>query len=509
MSADTQRLKALAVIALVGVILGGAAMFALAPEEVAPGRGPELVATPPRPLSPAAVRPAAELGASFIAISEAVTPAVVRIEAEHAAAAPATAFGRRLQDIFGGAQESSEAEPQLPEIAGGTGFLVTADGYILTNHHVIEGATRITVALADKRMFTARVVGSDPLTDVAVIRIEGTGLPAIPLGDSDSTRVGEWVLAIGNPGFDGASTLDFTVTSGIISAKGRGLEVLPSDETTSNLVIEDFIQTDAVINPGNSGGPLVNLRGAVVGINTAIASTTGSYQGYGFAIPSNLVRRVMRDLVEYGYMRRPLLGVQISDVTEEDAVVYGLPAIAGVLVEDFNPNSPAERGGIERHDVIVAVDSRPVTRVGELQQRIAQYDPGARVDVSVYRYGQQLTFTVPLQEAEGARPDRGTSAVPAAPVALGLEVAELDAEAARLLGYRRAGGAVVQRVLPGSAAFYRGVVEGHRIVTIDRKPVTSAREARRLLREARSGSVVSLLLEADDGATYIANIRVP
>ena len=509
MSADLQRLKALAVIAFIGVLLGGAAMFALAPEEPAPRSGPELVAATPKPLSPAAVRPAAELGASFIAISEAVTPAVVRIEAEHAAAAPNTAIGRRLQDMFGGAQGSSEAEAELPEIAGGTGFLVTADGYILTNHHVIEGASRITVALADKRTFAAQVIGSDPLTDVAVIRIGGTGLPAIPLGDSDSTRVGEWVLAIGNPGFEGASTLDFTVTSGIISAKGRGLEVLPGDESTSNLVIEDFIQTDAVINPGNSGGPLVNLRGAVVGINTAIASTTGSYQGYGFAIPSNLVRRVMRDLVEYGYMRRALLGVQISDVSEEDAEVYGLPAIAGVLVEDFNPDSPAERGGIERHDVIVAVDSSPVTRVGELQQRIAQYDPGARVGVTVYRYGQRLTFTVPLQEAEGVPRERGGAATPAAPLGLGLEVAELDTETARAHGYRRAGGAVVQRVLPGSAAFYRGVIEGHRIVSIDRQAISSARDARRLLREARSGSVVSLLLEADGGATYIANIRVP
>jgi serine protease Do len=509
MSAEAPRLKALAVIALVGVAMGGAAMIALRPGEAAPLSGPELVAAPPRPVSAAAVRPAEELGESFIALSEAVTPAVVRIEAEHSSA-PGVAFGRRLQDIFGLGPGAASGE-DAPEIAGGTGFLVSADGYILTNHHVIEGATRISVALADKRTFTAQVVGSDPLTDVAVIRIPASGLPAVPLGDSDSTRVGEWVLAIGNPGFEGASsTLDFTVTGGIISAKGRGLEVLSPDDSVRSLTIEDFIQTDAVINPGNSGGPLVNLRGAVIGINTAIASTTGSYQGYGFAIPSNLVKRVMRDLVEYGYMRRALLGVQITDVTAEDAEVYGLPSIAGVLVEDFNPGSSAERAGVQRHDVIVALDDRPVSRLGELQQRVAQHDPGETVTLTVYRYGKPLRYSIPLQEGprrDGVSRTAVTSSAP--PGGLGIEVVDLDATEAARLQYSRAGGAVISRVVPGSAAYYKEVGEWHRIVTIDRRAVPNAREARRLLREARSGSVVSLLLETSDAFTYIANVRVP
>jgi serine protease Do len=455
------------------------------------------------------------MGEAFIAISEAVTPAVVRIVAEQGGSGGGTALGRRLQDLFGANPVEPESDPRspVPEVAGGSGFIVSPDGYILTNHHVIADAARITVALADKRTFAAQVVGSDPLTDVAVIRIAAEGLPAVPLGDSDSTRVGEWVLAIGNPGFDGANTLDFTVTGGIISAKGRGLEVLAAEESAAtgqeNLVIEDFIQTDAVINPGNSGGPLVNLRGAVIGINTAIASTTGSYQGYGFAIPSNLVRRVMRDLVTYGFMRRALLGITIGEVTAEDAEVYGLPAIAGVLVEDFGDASPAERAGLQRHDVIVAVDGQAVDQLGRLQQLIAQHDPGDDVALDVFRYGERRQFRVRLQEAPQPAALRGAPAAPR-PDGVGIEVSDITAEVAEELGYRRAGGALISRVQAGSAAFqHEDVAEGLMITAIDRQPVSSASDARRLLRLARSGRVLSLQLADADGNTYIANLRVP
>src|SRR5690606_7441476 len=214
----------------------------------------------------------------------------------------------------------------------------------LTNNHVIEGADRIQVTLLDKRTFEAEVIGGDRTTDVAVIRVRARGLPFLRLGDSDEARVGEWVLAIGNPGFEQASTLDFTVTSGIISAKGRPLyiinrELAAQDDAAATLAIEDFIQTDAVINPGNSGGPLVNLRGEVVGINTAIASLTGYYQGYGFAIPSNLARRVLRYLIEHGHVRRALVGITIADAHAADAVVCGLPVSHSELVVNVPPNS--------------------------------------------------------------------------------------------------------------------------------------------------------------------------
>jgi serine protease Do len=333
-----------------------------------------------------AIRQATNLSDAFIAIAEAVTPAVVRIQAERIHADRPS--GSWLQGLFGGLD--TLATP-LPEVAGGTGFLISSDGYILTNDHVISDADRISVAMSDKRVFDAQLIGRDPSTDLAVIKVEAGGLPAVELGDSEQARVGEWVLAIGNPGFDETATLDFTVTSGIISAKGRPLNVIGAglDESAYGYAIEDFIQTDAVINPGNSGGPLVNLRGSVIGVNTAIATTTGYHQGYGFAIPSNLAHRVARDLIERGHVRRALLGVSITDVAAEDAEVYGLSAISGVVVEDFAADSPARRGGIERHDVIVAIDGTPVERVGHLQRLVALREPGDVIEVEIVRYGER------------------------------------------------------------------------------------------------------------------------
>jgi serine protease Do len=267
-----------------------------------------------------------EVADAFAAVAQRITPAVVRIETEKL---PTERRGswlpRPLQNLMPGDTTTSP-----PEMAGGSGFIVSPDGYILTNNHVVEGADIITVTLHNKRSFQARVTGLDPTTDVALIKIDATALPYLPLGDSDRARVGEWVLAIGNPGFQDASTLDFTVTGGIISAKGRPLNVLNSGNGTElNFAIEDFIQTDAAINPGNSGGPLVNIRGEAIGINTAIASTTGFNEGYAFAVPSNLARRVMTDLLEHGRVRRPLLGISIKDITQEDAEIYGLSVIAG------------------------------------------------------------------------------------------------------------------------------------------------------------------------------------
>jgi len=318
------------------------------------------------------VRPVAELSDAFIAISEAVMPAIVRIESEyHAGAGAERALPPELREFF-----DRPGAGDVPRRSGGTGFIVRSDGYVLTNSHVVSGAGAVHVTLFDKRRFEATVIGLDPTTDVALLKLDATGLPVMRLGDSEALRVGEWVLAIGNPGFGGLSTLDFTVTSGIVSAKGRPLNILNTelemaeDGPPSEYAIEDFIQTDAVINPGNSGGPLVNLNGEVVGINTAIASGTGFYQGYGFAIPVNLAQRVMDDLLEHGRVRRALLGVSIRDVGVEDADVYGLPAIAGVLVQDFSDGSPAERSGLRRHDVIVSVDGRPVERGGKLQRLI-------------------------------------------------------------------------------------------------------------------------------------------
>ncbi|MGH7503628.1 MAG: trypsin-like peptidase domain-containing protein [Longimicrobiales bacterium] len=459
------------------------------------------------------VEQAAGLSEAFISIAQAVTPAVVRIEAERSFES-SEGWRSRLFDRFGQESPDGPGFDGLPEVAGGTGILLSEDGLILTNNHVIASADRLTVELSDKRTFEASLVGADPTTDLAVLRIRASGLPAARLGDSDNLRVGEWVLAIGNPGFGDEGTLDFTVTSGIISAKGRPLNVIPegideSDPSALDYLIEDFIQTDAVINPGNSGGPLVNLGGLVVGVNTAIASSTGFSEGYGFAIPANLARRVARDLIEHGHVRRPLLGVSISEVSPEDAEVYRLPSIAGVLVEDFAANSPAKDAGLERHDVITALDGRRVDRLGQLQRLVAQKDPGDTMRLSVIRFGDTLTATVRLGEARLATAEPAAPR-PSAPLSdLGLDLADLDEATSRTLGFATATGVVIVDVQPWGPAFRKNIAPGLRLVSVSGTAVASARQARAQLRSIPSGGIASLVLEAPDGRIYIANVRVP
>ena len=450
-----------------------------------------------------------EVADAFAAVASRITPAVVRIETEKLPNEGRGRFiPRPLQNLM-----PNDSAVAAPEMSGGTGFIVSPDGYILTNNHVVEGADFITVTLYDKRSLSARVIGLDPTTDVALIKIDGKQLPYVPLGDSDKARVGEWVLAIGNPGFDEASTLDFTVTGGIISAKGRPLNVLSAETEngSGNFAIEDFLQTDAAINPGNSGGPLVNIRAEVIGINTAIASSNGFNQGYAFAVPSNLARRVMTDLIKHGRVRRPLLGISIQDITQEDAEVYGLRDIAGVLIEDFSNASPARRSGIQRGDVIVAVDGVKVERVGQLQRLIAQHQPNEFVSLGVIRYGQPHTFKVRLMEAaipEAPETDRNAPR-PSGAGRLGIQVAEITPEIARELGYESAGGAVISAVAEYGAAHRKSVEAGSKILEIDREPIESARQAQTRLRALRSKQIVSLTLQVPDGRIYIANVRVP
>ncbi len=358
------------------------------------GRQASAIAPVPAPSIPAA-RPLQELSEAFAAVAEHVKPSVVYIRSQR------TEHASQQQRIPPGMERFfSPKFRQQPEIeqGSGSGFIISADGFILTNNHVVEGAEQVTVRLLDRREFKAKVIGTDPNTDVAVLKIDAKSLPPVALGNSDDARVGEWVLAIGNPLGEG---LTFTVTSGIVSAKGRALSGLPGRGQGS---IQDFIQTDAAINPGNSGGPLVSVRGEVIGINSAIASETGFYSGYGFAIPINLARTVMNQLITDGKVHRAALGVSIADVNLNDAAYVGLPEIRGVVVKDIpSDDSPAKAAGIEPGDIIVAVDGKPVEYVGQLQQIIGFRRPGDMVKVEVARKGGvRKSFNVKLQPLNDA-----------------------------------------------------------------------------------------------------------
>src|SRR5207302_2679105 len=334
-----------------------------------------------------ALRSTADLGDAFVAVAEHVKPAVVFIKSQHVDRAQDQRLPPGFEDFF----PNLRRRPQV-EQGSGSGFIVSPDGYILTNNHVVAGADKVTVKLYDKREFTAKVVGTDPNTDVAVIRIDTRGLPPVQFGNSDSTRVGEWALAIGNPF---GEAFGFTVTAGIVSAKGRLLQGLQN----SRYAIQDYIQTDAAINPGNSGGPLVNIRGEVIGINSAIASNTGFYAGYGFAIPITLAKQVMDDIVQYGKVRRAVLGINIGEVDPNDAQVAGLKDIHGVKVSGFDPSddpetSPAKRAGVEVGDVIVGVNGQAIDRVSTLQRVIRNFKPVQTVALDVMRFGDKTTLNV-------------------------------------------------------------------------------------------------------------------
>lgn len=278
---------------------------------------------------------------------------------------------------------------QAPRLGAGSGVIISSDGYIATNNHVIQDANDIEVTLHDNRTFKGQLVGVDERTDLAVIKIESEGLPTLDYGDSDDIRIGDWVLAIGNP----FEYLTSTVTAGIVSAKGRNIDIIRQNEA-----IEAFIQTDAAVNPGNSGGALVNVDGELVGINTAIASQTGNYTGYSFAIPVNLVKKITNDLIQYGSYKRAMLGVAIRELDQTIEDTYGIKVRSGVFVNEVSGGGAAELAGILPMDVITAVDDRKVSNVAQLQEMIGTKQVGDMVEVNVIRKGQLLSIPVRLKE---------------------------------------------------------------------------------------------------------------
>ena len=464
-----------------------------------------------------AVRPLNEQSDAFVAIAEKVTPGVVSIQTRQSQRTPARRQQRQippgLEQFF---DQFEMPQERMPRDGAGSGFIVSTDGYILTNNHVVADAEKVVVALEDKRVFDAKVVGRDPSTDVALIKIDASGLPTLALGDDDDVRVGEWVLAIGNP-----LALDFTVTAGIVSAKNRSgasLRGLFPDE----YAIVDYIQTDAAINPGNSGGPLVNSRGEVIGINSAIASPTGTYAGYGFAIPITLAKNVMDDLIEHGRVRRAILGVSITDVTPEDAQSAGLKEIRGAMVQGFSPEgpAPAREAGLLPGDVIVAINGTQIDRVSELQRLVRNLEPGQTATVDAMRYGDRKTFRVRLAEAEPERRVARADQQPDAPQRdvsydkIGLTVAPLTAEQARQASLREEErGVMVTDVDLDGTAYGRiapfSVIT--RVLHPQEKRIRTVQDLESVLDATRSGEIVSLLtydIRDPNKTTRVVNLRV-
>jgi serine protease Do len=459
---------------------------------------------------------AAEGLGSFADIAERVTPAVVAVNTTRTARAnPGRPRARAPQGMEDFLEQFGQPQPR-DQRGEGSGFLMSSDGYIVTNNHVVEGADQVNIVLSDGRTFRAKVVGTDSTTDVAVVKIDAKGLPTLPIGNDETVRIGDWVLAIGNP-----LGLDFTVTAGIISAKGRGSELqLPG---ASGFAISDFIQTDAAINPGNSGGPLVNLRGEVIGLNSAIASATGFYSGYGFAIPITLVKAVTDDLIKDGRVRVPVMGVSVSLVTPEDAGINGLTRVAGVKVAGFNPpeSGPAKAAGIEVGDIIIAVDGKPVDRVSSLQRVVRQHEVDETVSVDVMRYGAKKSFRVKLIEAAAVerlaaapRPAAVVGAAPTTTGKLGISVEPAPAELLRRLGLPEDRGVRVTEVSQAGPAREGRLLVNDVVLEVlyptPRRSVRTPADLQTMLSSLKDGDYISLLVRGPQqgAANRVVNLRV-
>jgi serine protease Do len=447
------------------------------------------------------IKPLADQNNAFVSIAEHVTPAVVSIQTARdprMADANPRMRGRvppGMEDFF----KQFQTPPSGPEEASGSGFIVTPDGYILTNNHVVAEADRVTVTLFDHRIFKAKVVGRDPSTDVAVVKIDASDLPTLTMGDDSQSRVGEWVLAFGNP-----LGLDFTVTAGIVSAKGRGgLQGLMKTPYS----ISDFIQTDAAINPGNSGGPLVNIHGEVIAINSAIASPTGYYSGYGFAIPITLAKSVMADIVKYGKVRRAVLGIAIGEVDPDDAGAAGLSKIEGVKIGGFTPSdgsSPAQKVGLEAGDIIVTADGKPVDKVSTLQRIVRSHLPGQTISLEVVRFGTRKTYEVKLTEAPSdeqvAESDTG-SEKPGEGVStqkLGITVEPVSADLARVADIPEADRGLHVTDVAGAGPAHNKLFVNDIVVAVlypePRRDVHTAADLQSALAKTKIGDYVSLLV---------------
>jgi serine protease Do len=406
----------------------------------------------------------------FTLAAESAVDAVVHVKTK----AFREGSGNPFYDFFFGYRDDSN-EPRI--VGYGSGVILTSDGYIVTNNHVIEGSQAVEVVLNDKRAFDATLVGADPTTDLAVLKIKSDNLPFLQFGNSDALRLGEWVLAIGNP-----YNLTSTVTAGIVSAKARNINILRAE-----LALESFIQTDAAVNPGNSGGALVNTRGELVGVNAAIASRTGAYSGYSFAIPASIVQKVTTDLIQYGAVQRAILGVSITELDAEQAKKYNIDHIEGVLVTGLRPEGAAVAAGIEIGDVIIAINGVKVNSPAELQEQVSRYRPNDRISVTISRKNRKMQMDVVLRNTQG-----GTGMVEkhAEISALGASFDAITSGDKARLGIRN--GLKVTDVNGGKFRS-AGIREGFIVTQINNRAVNSVED-------------IENILETSDGGVYIEGI---
>lgn len=483
---------------VLGLLVAG--LILIQPEnqerQLSPSRISDNNFSSPSPLY-ASTLPEAVSPFDFARVAEKVAPAVVKIVCERIE--KVTRFEEwpfdEFWDRFFGIPRRQPRE--FKNTFQGTGFFISSDGYIVTNNHLVEGANKITVFTSKGDEIVAKTVGLDARTDLALIKVDGNNYPFVEMGDSSQIKVGEWVLAIGNPW-----GLEHTVTAGIVSAKGRQLG-------TSEPVYQDFIQTDAAINRGNSGGPLVNLKGEVIGITSNIFSPTGAYAGIGFAIPSNLAKKVVAQLKEKGRVIRGYLGIVPTAINEELRQVLKLKSKEGVVVSSVEPDSPADKAGLKQYDVILEINGQKVKDDMDLRFKIAEIPPGSKATLKIIRDGKEQTLTATI----GELPEEETERTPeSGPEDIGLTVTTLTPRIARSYGLKTQEGVLVTDVSPFSEAAKKGIQPGDIILEVNRIKVTSAREFQQALRRIKSGEPILLLMRRErEGLSrdFIVTLRMP
>jgi serine protease Do len=441
-----------------------------------------------------------QISKAFTAVAKKATPAVVFIKVQSAMEYDEEVPGGRQNpfDYFGddflrrffGYPPNSRMPERAPQISQGSGFLVSPDGFIMTNAHVVKGADKITVVLNDGRELDAALVGADSHTDVAIIKAEGKNFPYLNLGNSDDIETGEWVVAIGSP-----FQLDASLTVGVVSAKGR--------QNLRIADLEDFIQTDAAINPGNSGGPLLDLDGEVIGINTAIVSRTGGYMGIGFAIPSNMAKNIMAQIIDKGVVTRGFLGVSLQPVDKEIADAFNLDKAEGVLISEVMKDSPAEKADLQQGDIILEYNGMPIKSLGSFRNDISLMKPGTEIKLKINRRGEMLTKTVKLGTASDSMMATGGIVSK-----LGLEVENLTPETAKQLGYSTTEpGVVITKIKPGSLSALAGLRPGFLIVAIDHKKISNVNDFNEAINSLGNQKRV-LLLVRQGNMTRFYSIRL-